>query len=244
LSGIGDEGASTSHDGAVRYFDSMRSEADRQMATMQRERDMLMDHLQSLVVAERDHTTMAFARLEERLLGMDRATALLNETVNRVPTDLQQGMENLRAVLNERFASVGKQFDERDTRSEREARDNKVAVDAAFAAQKDAATQTDIANAKAIDKSEVATTETINKLGELFNSSHRALGEKIDSFGKNTADKIDDLKQRVQSIESSTVGGRQAVGDQHQRVNTTTAILAVIISALIVAVGLYAALHK
>ena len=216
-----------------RAFTAFQAEMDRRFDTMQHEREHLFVQIKDLVAAERDHADLTVAQVAERLSAMDRATELLNETVNRVPTDVQKSNENLGRVVDERFNSVDKQFAERDTRSERESRDNKVAVDAAFAAQKEAAAKQDESNAKAIDKSEAATTETINKLGELFNSSHKAL-----------SDKIDDLKQRVQGIESSAAGGRQSDTDRHQGISSTTAIIAVVISALIVAVALYAALHK
>lgn len=63
--------------------------------------------------------------------------------------------------MEEKFASVGNQFKERDTRSEREARDTKLAVDAAFAAQEKQAVAQNESNTLAINKSEGATTETI-----------------------------------------------------------------------------------
>ena len=77
--------------------------------------------------------------IQERLRGIDTATNVLNETVNRVPTDMQKEVSHVREITEEKFDSVSIQFKERDTRQEREARDNKVAVDAAFAAQKEAA---------------------------------------------------------------------------------------------------------
>jgi cation transport regulator ChaB len=127
------------------------------------------------VGAERDYVDGKISVLEERLNAIDRATELLNETVNRVPTETQSAVANLQAVITERFNSIDKQFAERDTRQEREARDNKVAVDAAFAAQKEAAAKQDESNQKAIDKSEEQMRETVTKLGALFESNLQAL---------------------------------------------------------------------
>lgn len=155
------------------------------------------------LVAERDYVNGQLDVLRERLNGIDTATDLrINEIAREheeVPKLIEAKVGHLAALTDERFASIATQFLERDTRSERESRDNKVAVDAAFAAQKEAAAKQDESNAKAIDKSEAATTETINKLGELFTSSNKAL-----------SDKIDDLKARVQAIESHTAGGLDA----------------------------------
>jgi len=153
------------------------------------------------VQAERDYVDGQLDVLRERLRAIDVATRLLNETVNRVPTDVTKEVTHLRELMDERLISVGVQFKERDTRQERESRDNKVAVDAAFAAQKEAAAKQDEGNAKAINKSEMATAETINKLSELFRTSAGAL-----------SDKIDDLKARVGAIENLKQGGRDTIG--------------------------------
>jgi cation transport regulator ChaB len=147
------------------------------------------------VRAERDYVDGLVAVLKERLDGIDRATELLNQTVNRVPTAVQVEVSHLRELQDEKFESIEIQFRERDTRSERESRDNKVAVDAAFAAQKEAAAKQDESNQKAIDKSEVSTTEKITKLAELFQTSNQAIN-----------DKIDDVKERVGKIEAVKVG--------------------------------------
>jgi hypothetical protein len=141
------------------------------------------DAVNQAVKIGRDYTDGAVAILVERLDGMDRATRLLNETVNRVPTAVQVEVAHLNGLMEEKLASVQTQFGERDTRQEREARDNKIAVDAAFAAQKESAAKTDEANAKAIEKSEKATEKIIDALG----------------------DKIDDLKDRLIAIEARVV---------------------------------------
>jgi uncharacterized protein YoxC len=156
------------------------------------------------VAAERDYADGKIAVLEERLDAIDKATRLLNETVNRVPTDVQKEVAHLRGLFDEKFGSVAKQFEERDTRAERESRDNQIRVDAAFAAQKEAAAREGEANAKAIDKSETSTTETISKLDGLFQTRTDAL-----------SDKIDDLKERLTSVEQQKIGRQETHGSQN-----------------------------
>jgi hypothetical protein len=141
------------------------------------------DAVNQAVKIGRDYTDGAIAVLVERLEGMDRATRLLNETVTRVPTAVQTEVAHLNGLMEEKFSSVQTQFLERDTRQERESRDNKIAVDAAFAAQKDSAAREGEANAKAIEKSEKATEKIIDAIG----------------------DKIDDLKDRLIAIEARVV---------------------------------------
>jgi cation transport regulator ChaB len=144
---------------------------------------------------ERDYLNARLAMVLQMLADRDRAIDVLSVTVNRVPTDVQQAVANLKLLIDERFKSIETQFKERDTRQEREARDNTVAVNAAFAAQKESALAQDTSNAKAIAKSEAATTESINKLGELQSTTTQALSEKVD-----------DLKDRITTVESLRMG--------------------------------------
>jgi hypothetical protein len=157
----------------------------------------------------RDYVDGQLGIRDERFRGIDTATRVLNETVNRVPTDMQQEIGHIREVMDEKFSSVGMRFVERDTRSERESRDNKVAVDAAFAAQKEAASEQNKSNTLAISKSEMATAETLNKLAELVATQLSALSEKVD-----------DLKERVTRAESNAEGHSQ---HQDQRESAATA---------------------
>jgi len=156
--------------------------------------------------AERDYVDGRIAVLMERLRGIDTATVLLNETVNRVPTETQTAVGRLQDLTDEKFRSVGLQFQERDTRSERESRDNKVAVDAAFAAQKEAASEQNKSNTLAITKSELATQETINKLAELFKTTTDALSDKLDDM----KDRLGRLEATVSNIQTARATGQQS----------------------------------
>jgi hypothetical protein len=195
-----------------------RPDADPSLLTEQRvERAAIAerDYVKGQVEVLRERVNGEIRALVERLNAIDRATTLLSETVNRVPTETQLAVGQLAAVVGEQFNSVDKQFAERDTRSEREARDNKLAVDAAFAAQEKQAVAQNEANTTAINKSELATTETINKLAELFKSDSKAL-----------SDKIDDLKQRVQALESGRNGATE--GRVERRAAQTLSLNAVV----------------
>lgn len=174
------------------------------------------------VQGERDYVDGKVELLVERLRGIDIATKLLNETVNRVPTETQTSVGRLQDLTDEKFRSVSLQFKERDTRSERESRDNKVAVDAAFAAQKEAASEKDKANTLAITKSEVGTLETINKLERLFTTKNDGL-----------SDKIDDLKDRIGRLESVKVGSQQAYAGLYVAVGLVIAVISIAVSILI-----------
>jgi hypothetical protein len=147
------------------------------------------------VAALRD---LVFTRLD----AMDKAIVIFNDNLTRVPTDVDKQVGNLKEIMmglfmveDEKFAGIQVQFKERDTRSERESRDNKVAVDAAFAAQKEAASEQNKSNTLAIDKSEKATAETLNKQADLFKSTTDGL-----------AGQISDLKDRQNKAEGTGRG--------------------------------------
>jgi chromosome segregation ATPase len=167
--------------------------------------------IRTAVNAERDYVNGQVSILQARLNGMDEATKVLHETVTRTPTDIQQAVGHLKELHNERFESVATQFKERDTRSERESRDNKVAVDAAFAAQKEAASEQNKSNTLAISKSEEATKETLATLAELFRTEIAAL-----------AARNDDLKDRLVTLDLK-INTIQSVkqGEGEQRATTT-----------------------
>jgi hypothetical protein len=180
------------------------------------------DAVNQATKAARDYTDGKVAVLLERLDGIDRATELLNSTVTRVPTETQKEVAHLGGLMNERFTSVQTQFAERDTRQERESRDNKIAVDAAFAAQKEIAAKQDESNARALEKSEKGTEKTIDAL----------------------SDKIDDLKDRLIASEARVVAlesGKHASSEGGQRF---VAVLGVIVAALVAIVIIYTAISK
>jgi cation transport regulator ChaB len=185
---------------------------------------------QLLRVAERDYVKGEVRAIEARLDAIDKATSLLSETVNRVPTEVTKEVTHSRALNDEMFHSVQSQFKERDERSERESRDNKIAVDAAFAAQKEAATKQDEANQKSIDKSEAGTAEAINKLAQLFETTLGGL--------RGT---LDDVKLRVGSMEAVIANGH--FNRAEQRLDMGQIVAWIIAAATTVGLVL-AVLHK
>jgi hypothetical protein len=181
------------------------------------------------VEAITDHVAGKFDLLSERLNGIDTATTLRLRSIEDIPNQIDRAVTNLERLHDERFRSVAQQFVERDTRSEREARDNKVAVDAAFAAQKEAAAKQDEGNQKAIDKSEKTTTETIAKLGDLVDTNIHAL-----------SDKIDDLKDRLTEVAKITNGSGEHRLGSRESYSDLKGLAVVVFGALSAALAIYA----
>jgi DNA anti-recombination protein RmuC len=185
------------------------------------------EQLLRAIAAERDFVNGQLDVLRERLAGIDVATELRVGTGTAVTAATDEKIGHLSSLVDERFASIATQFKERDTRSERESRDNKVAVDAAFAAQKEAAAKQDEGNQKSIDKSEKATNESINKLGDVVKASNEAL-----------TDKIEDLRTRLSELASQVNGSIQShAGGQEQKAGVYAAA-GFVISLIFVAIAI------
>jgi hypothetical protein len=158
-----------------------------------------------------------FDAIEARLDAIDKATDKFETNLNRIPTETDKAVGALRALHDERFASlaltvadnvllsserfssVQRQFVERDTRVEQTAKDSKVAVDAALQAAKEAVGEQNKNSALAIAKSEAATIKQIDQQAATLGAT--ALG--LDG-------KIADLKERVTRIEAQAIGWAQA----------------------------------
>lgn len=154
------------------------------------------------IAAQKDYIDGQLEVRDERLRGIDTTLAVRLTLIHDLAAEGSEKIAHLKELEEEKFTSIKTQFKERDTRAERESRDNKVAVDAAFAAQKEAAAKQDEANAKAIDKSEKATAETIKTNQELS-------GTRIEGLTKD----VDGLKLSVIRIESTRLGSREGIGD-------------------------------
>lgn len=195
-------------------FDVIRE----RLAAIDRATVLFQDSLER--VPTQDVVDARFDVLRERLNAIDKATTLFQETLTRVPTDTDKQVGNLRMLHNERFSSVehqmlekftsvALQFEERDKRGERESRDNKVAVDAAFAAQKEAASEQNKSNTLAISKSELATAETINKLEQLVSANIQALNDKVDDLKTSAAALRQELIAAIAAVRQEISGVRQ-----------------------------------
>lgn len=151
--------------------------------------------------------------LTARLDGMDTATALLDETVNRTPTIIQteiahvrelmtEKLSNLGGSAEERFRSIEKQFGERDVRTEQAATASASALAAALQAAKEAVFEQAQAAAKAAEKTELSFTKQIDQI-QL----------QIKTIGDGFSDRIAELKERIDRGEGQARGGEVAAVD-------------------------------
>jgi hypothetical protein len=159
-----------------------------------------------------------------RLTAMDKAVELFANNLNRVPTDVDKQVGNLKDLHNERFNRVDTQlvgiqlqFAERDKRAEQISKDSKIAVDAALQAAKELGNEQTRASALAIAKSETATAKQIDQINVNLQTINAALN-----------DKIDDVKGRLTNSEGSWKG-----------VGNTWGVLATVVGIVIAGLALY-----
>jgi len=189
------------------------------------------------IIAERDYVDGQLAIRDERLGGIDEATKLRLTSISAIPGQIEASVGRLGDVVLEKFHSVENQFKERDTRSERESRDNKLAVDAAFAAQEKQAAAQNKSNAEAIGKSETSTSETINKLAELFQTTTNSLSDKIDDMKLRAVEESRNLRQSISEVGTIANGSDQRkVGNTESR-STLYATISVIVAIALVLIA-------
>jgi hypothetical protein len=122
--------------------------------------------------------------LDQRISEVSSYSRARNEDIKSASATLQalleEKIEKQALVSNEKFIGVGAQFAERDTRTDQRAGDTKLAVDAAFAAAKEATAKIEAGFTKQID----------------------GIFQIVDTKTANIGGNIDDIKQRLTAIES------------------------------------------
>lgn len=236
-----------------REIASLRETIETRLAGSDRERELLWTAIRGwepatearLEARRREFSgDLESARLliEQRLDGMDKAIELaareLNKFVgllrderdNRAEAErefMMSQIENVRAVTSERFTAVDGRFLE-----------SKVAVDAAFAAAKEAVAEQNKSNAREIGKSETATKEQLASLSRVTDAGIAGL-----------SDKISDARDRLTAIENLTRGIEQAGGTGRadkglRNSNVVIGIMAASMLISVVAVIIAVLLHK
>ena len=170
--------------------------------------------------------------------GMDIATRLPADHVNRVRNDIdkhvahltdlfRERMDGLRAELNSLGRGIQLQFDERDSRIRAAGDAAMVAANAARQAQKDAAAAQNESNAAGITKSEAATVKQIDGVLALPARNTIALNDKIAGI----ISRVD----RGEAVTSANAIPRQ---DRRRDGGSNVAVLGVGLLAIAVVIGL------
>lgn len=164
------------------------------------------------------------AVVDMRFDGIDKLIEVIQTNLLNRPKEIIAEVAHLQKLHEEKFLSIQKQFEERDTRGEQTSKDSKVAVDAALQAAKEAVGEQNKSSALAIAKSEAATTKQIDLIGSQQTTNTA-----------NLNDKIDDLKARLNVSDGRGSGAKDQGADSR-------ALLALGLSAVMAVVGVGSAL--
>jgi hypothetical protein len=200
-----------------------------------------------------DRAISAFREvIEARLIGMDRAIAVIADQVDKLPADaatkcdesradinrqmlalrelIMSQIENVRNVSADKFDSINGRFRERDAQLEQAAREGRISLDSALTAAKDAVSEHNKSNERAIEKAETATQKQIEAMLQLMTTNNRSLEERIG-----------DLKSRLDRGEGQDTASTQARSER--RVDVGSIIQAVAVMATIAGL-IIVAFHK
>lgn len=164
--------------------------------------------LQREIAALKELFTTELKSIDQRISEVSAYSRARNEDIRSASTTLQalleEKIDKLSAVCIEKFAGVAAQFAERDTRTDQRAGDTKLAVDAAFAAAKEATAKIEAGFTKQID----------------------GMTQILDSKTANLGGNIDDLKQRMTAVESRSGTQTEGRRDNRDNVGLIVAIIA------------------
>jgi hypothetical protein len=148
------------------------------------------------------------SRLEASEKEREKAIKLLQDFANSSPktAEVDLRVTALSELVDEKLLRVGTQILERDARTEQTSRDNKVAIDAALQAQKEAVGKQNESNALAIAKSEAGFTKQIDQQQQLITANNKATDERINDM-KGRLDRIEGQGKASGDIWGYLVGG-------------------------------------
>jgi hypothetical protein len=168
-----------------------------------------------------------------RMDGVVKDVGRLEQEIRERPAAIENHVGHLRELNEEKFRSIQTQFTERDVRTEMQARDSKVAVDAALQAAKEAVAEQNRSSALSIAKSETATMKAMDQQGVLIATSTQALDAKIV-----------DVKERLTRIEGKGEGVVVTQTGQQTSISIWVAVIGLILGTVIGAAGLVFALVR
>ena len=152
-----------------------------------------------------------------RLDGMDKATDLLQQRADRVPSELQDAITHLRELMETRFKGIDERFIERE-----------VGVTTALQAAKELGNERSKASEVSIAKSEMSTAKLLDQIQT-----------NIGVTAKATEQNVAALTVRIAGMEGRSLGTEKVEQKQHDNSANYIALAALIIAAIIGAATLF-----
>jgi hypothetical protein len=159
---------------------------------------------------------------EQLLREIDRLEKLMTASVGGLKDLINEKIIGVISLLDEKFVSVGTQFQLIERQRVEQKKDTKDAVDAALAAAKEAVKEQTTASDRSITKSETATSEQLKQLSATFTTATSGI-----------SDVIGDLKERVGKIESMKLGAGENRADSRGNIALLVAAGSVILTLIL-----------
>lgn len=151
--------------------------------------------------------------LQARVTEVEKGIKVAHDDLVRVPTEVEKSVGGLQSLMENKifyenklstlqFGFIEKQFAWLEVLRVEQKRDTATAVDAALKAAKEAVAEQNTSNVLAINKSEAATSKSIDELARLVNTG---MG--------NLNDKISEVKDRFIVHDSTSRGKHDGVKD-------------------------------
>lgn len=165
--------------------------------------------------------------LVSRLNAMQRATELLQERADKVPSEVDLKVGGLKELHTVRFDGVDREFASLDKRIAETSINNKENIFAALKAAQEAAKEQNNSNKEASSKMENAFSKQIGDLASLFKTTTDSL-----------LAQIADVKERISAIENRGLGQTSAQSTQQTASNFMLAVIGTLIAigAVVVAI--------
>jgi hypothetical protein len=221
-------------------INAFRREMETRFAAYEREQalhhEAITQRLDAMDTAVRLATAKAETAAARAEAVAEHEASLLRDSLNRRLEVLQSRADasdaHLRELGTQRAKAIEERFAERDARAELAGTASKRALDAALQAAREINDVTARAAAESTVKAEANFTKLID-----------AAAEARSALEKNLTAQIQELKERVDRGEGNRAGGQETVTDRRAGQQAQYAAIAIVISALLVAISLYAALH-
>jgi hypothetical protein len=176
-------------------------------------------------------------KFTERLNGMDKAIILHQTVLDKYPSDVDTALGHLRALVDAMFSKTDDQITAIKTLFDKTGELNNTALQAAFAAAKEAVGAAQTASALANTKMETTFTKNFEQVNQLITTIQESLGEKVEDLRKVFDDKIEDLKKQMQMVENRgqlDSGRQRGMGESWSILVSVAGILVSIVAVVVV----------
>jgi hypothetical protein len=171
--------------------------------------------------------------------AVERAMKSERDYVDGKVVMLLEKLEGLAVLNSEKFISIGKQLSIAEAQRVEQKEDSKTGLDAALAAQKEAASEQNKSNTLAISKSETATSETIKKLEDLFTTKTEALADKVADLGA----RVDRAEANRQGASDSRIERRTDIAERRSNITFAQGLAATVVAIILLMIGIYTAVR-